>query len=1193
MKLTFERYFTTPGDDVYKTVAWRKTDAVLKEPDGTVVFQQNDVEIPVFWSDRAAQIVASKYFRMMNGARETSVKQMISRVVGTICQAAGDQGLLGHGSTEAIAFHDELTYMLLHQMFSFNSPVWFNVGVKENPQGSACFILGVADNMESIINLQKNEVQIFKGGSGAGSNLSAIRSSREKLSGGGWASGPVSFAKGYDAWAGVTKSGGTTRRAAKLLALNVDHPDILEQRDGTPGFIRAKAAAEKLAHDLYGTGKYTAEFNVPGNVYDLVNFQNANLSVRVTDTFMDAVANDKEWKTKPVNSGEGTTYKAKQIWEEVAKAAWFCGDPGLQFDDTINKWHTCPNSGRINASNPCQPSFATVLTPQGIRTFADIDVGSTIWTGKQWSKVMRKVATGVKQVNRYVTTAGCFLGTQEHRVFENGERVEVQYADGIDVSDGPEMPVQPLDPQDVIDGWVFGDGAYHKASKRVFLDVGAKDEDIYTSEVAAFVTRETSGAGRYAHRVIITLAEDEVPKTWLRTVPPRFIQGDAKKVRGFLRGLYSANGSVCGGRITLKATSLQAIRDVQVMLSSLGIRSYYTTNKPAVVEFENGEYLCKQSYDLNITHGRQSFMTNIGFVQQYKQEKLREACNLRQRNYRKTTYDIVNVEELGEFPVWDIEVEAEEHAYWTGGLLVSNCSEFMFLDNSACNLGSLNLCAFWNPETGFDVQAFGHACRTAIFAMETLVDLSSYPTAEITANSRKFRPLGLGYTNLGALLMSMGFPYDSDIARNHTTAITAMMTGYAYAASAELAAVKGPFEGFKENREEMLTVVDMHHDQAVAQYKTSVSPLMLYAIKALEVAVRHGKRYGYRNAQATLLAPTGTIAFMMDCDTTSGEPAVALVTYKKLVGGGTLKMPLLCVEDALKSLGYSADERKQITEHIANTDGLLPELLKSGHVKVFETALGNHQVSLEGHLQMMAAQQPFLSGAISKTVNLPETATVEDFSRAYMQAWQLGLKAVALYRNNCKLSQPANAKASKKEAAAASAQGSLQWGKRKRLPDTRKSITHKFTVGGQEGYLFVGLNPEGQPAEIFIEISKEGSTLSGLLNMACISMSIALQHGAPLKTLVEKFKDTKFEPHGFTSNADIRRVSSLADYIARWLAQTFLGEGEACEPAAESLVKAVETSNYSGPPCSNCGNLTVRQSSCWLCPTCGTTTGCS
>ena len=950
--LTVERYFTRQGVDPFETVQWERRDAVISGADGKIFFEQRGVEFPTTWSQTATNVVVQKYFRGTLGTptREDSVRKMIARVADTIYGWGKTDGYF-KSEQDAWAFRDELVHLLLHQKMAFNSPVWFNVGVEEHPQCSACFINSVDDSMGSILGLAKTEGMLFKYGSGTGSNLSTLRSSREHLNGGGTASGPVSFMRGFDAFAGAIKSGGKTRRAAKMVILNVDHPDVVD-------FIDCKAIEEKKAWALIDAG-YDGGFNVVGGAYDSVNYQNANHSVRVTDEFMNAVLRDGEWSTKSVIDGSKVeSMPARQVMRKMADAAWICGDPGIQYDTTINEWHPCINTARINASNPC--------------------------------------------------------------------------------------------------------------------------------------------------------------------------------------------------------------------------------------------------------------------------------------------------------------------------------SEYMFLDDSACNLASLNLRRFQKPDVhnagDIDVEAFKRAVQTTIMAQEIIVDNSSYPTDRIGHNSFLFRPLGLGYANLGALLMSRSLPYDSEPGRAYSAAITALMCGEAYKTSARIAAdATGPFAGYADNETPFLKVMRKHRaaveriDSALAGYE-----VMQAAREAWDGAIELGQKYGFRNGQTTVLAPTGTIAFLMDCDTTGVEPDIAIVKYKRLVGGGLLKIVNQSVPAALAKLGYDEKEVEAIVGHIDANDTIegAPHL-KDEHLAVFDCAFrsstGTRSIHYMGHLRMMGAVQPFLSGAISKTVNLPNECSVEDIEDAYIQAWKMGLKAIAVYRDGCKRTQPLSTTL-KQATSTGTGGGGAQplvaeaidvlgllapeerrliealrirksrpagppMANRYKLPDERASFTHKFSIGGHEGYLTTGMYEDGSPGEIFVRMAKEGSVIAGLMDSFATSISLALQHGVPLTVLIDKFKGTRFEPSGFTGNQEIPIATSIMDYLFRWLALRFPSEGVSIvdrHPAARATqldlpkipllskdyisveikggTPAVPVLDMSqahiqkdrawvqetdAPPCHECGTLMVRNGACHKCPNCGSTSGCS
>jgi ribonucleoside-diphosphate reductase alpha chain len=934
--LEIKRFFTTPGTHPFDAVEWELRDARIGHGD-RVAFEQENVEFPKSWSQNATNIVAQKYFRgqLGNPAREHSVKQMISRVAGTIAGWGSQRGYFA-SAEDAETFEHELTHILLHQMAAFNSPVWFNVGFEEHPQCSACFILSVEDTMESILDWNTKEGNIFRGGSGSGINLSKIRGSMEPLAKGGTASGPVSFMRGADSWAGTIKSGGKTRRAAKMVVLDVDHPDIRE-------FIWCKAKEEDKAEALRDAG---FDMSIDGDGFKSIQYQNANNSVRVTDEFMQAVEDDGEWHLTARATGEpvGEPIQARELMREIAEAAYRCADPGVQYDTTINRWHTSPNSGRINASNPC--------------------------------------------------------------------------------------------------------------------------------------------------------------------------------------------------------------------------------------------------------------------------------------------------------------------------------SEYMHVDDSACNLASLNLMRFRRADGTLDVASFEHAVDVILLAQEIVVGPSSYPTEQIGANARAFRQLGLGYANLGAYLMSNGMPYDSDSGRETAAAITALMTGRAYRRSAEIAAAQGPYERYEENREAHNHVMRMHRDASyvIPEHESADEELLAAARRSWEEAVELGERHGYRNAQATVLAPTGTISFLMDCDTTGVEPDFSLVKFKELVGGGQMTIVNRTVPLALQTLGYSETQVEQIEAHLAEHGTIVgaPGLAEE-HMQVFDVAVGERAISHMGHIKMMGAVQPFISGAISKTVNLPQEATVEDIADAYTQAWRLGVKALAIYRDGSKTAQALRTDAQKGvqepvdvdqivEQAVSKALADAG-PKRKRMPVERQSITHKFSIAGHEGYITAGMYEDGTVGEIFLtDIGKEGSTLRGMMNSFATAISISLQYGVPLETLVQKFSYMRFEPEGITQNPEIPFAKSMPDYIMRWLASRFLdtdaqeelgiltkqvrarqaaqeaaqsfGSSDTAGPAApapESAPQASAGGNGGnggssapaasftdtppvvparlqgldlGPACGQCGGMMQRTGSCYTCSSCGNNTGC-
>ena len=1007
--LAVKRMFTRAGVDPFEEIEWEFRTASIQNDKQQTIFEQRNVEVPKDWSMTATNIVASKYFhgKLSTPERETSVKQLVSRVADTIAEW-GTAGGYFRSEEDAKAFNAELTHLLVRQKAAFNSPVWFNLGLwhkygrssqgggyywdeatgtvktdseaYRHPQCSACFINSVQDNLQSILTLAKTEGMLFKWGSGTGTNLSPLRSSMESLSGGGTASGPLSFMRGYDAFAGVIKSGGKTRRAAKMVILNIDHPDIVD-------FIECKAKEERKAWTLIEAGY---DSSIDGDAYSSIFFQNANNSVRVPDEFMKAVEEDRDWTTHQVSTATvAKTYRARELMRKIADSAWQCGDPGMQFDSTINKWHPCKATARINASNPC--------------------------------------------------------------------------------------------------------------------------------------------------------------------------------------------------------------------------------------------------------------------------------------------------------------------------------SEYMFLDDSACNLASLNLMKFTTSDGAFDVAAFRHAVEIVITAQEILVDNASYPTEKIARNSHEFRPLGLGYANLGALLMANGLPYDSDGGRDFAAAITSIMHGQAYLTSSRIASELGTFAGYAVNRDAFLDVISMHR-QAQENINANNVPKALWDAShhIWDECLASGQKHGYRNGQVTVLAPTGTIGFMMDCDTTGIEPDLALVKYKKLVGGGLIKIVNNVVPVALLKLGYTEEQAGEIVSYI-DQHGTIEGAphLKPEHLPVFDCSLtpanGKRSIHYMGHVRMMAAAQPFLSGAISKTVNMPEAATPEDIADAYLEAWRLGIKAIAIYRDGSKRTQPLNVKKEsaireqgtgnrEQEEQVSGARGQMSvrdqgTGNREReepvpgvrgqvlearergtavtevvrpgpsanpepripnpatfaspelrigspavaakafrrkLPDERQAITHKFSVGGHEGYLHVGLYVDGQPGEIFITMAKEGSTISGLMDSFATAVSLALQYGVPMKVLCDKFSHMRFEPSGWSTNSEIGYAKSLMDYIFRWLALKFLpveaqpkenvslvapeknGLAEAAALATQFTRAASEhppsamqpqlagvKPTDDAPACADCGAIMVRNGSCYRCMNCGSTSGCS
>ncbi len=1274
-RLRFPRVFTRPGVDPFDEVEWELRTAVISSETGQAVFEQRDVEFPRFWSQMATNVVASKYFRGQIGTpqRERSVKQLIGRVVHTIAGWGRKQGYFA-SDADSQAFSDELTYLLLHQKASFNSPVWFNCGFEQKPQCSACFINSVSDTMEGILSLAKTEGLLFKWGSGTGTNFSSLRSSKEHIHGGGTASGPVSFMKGFDAFAGVIKSGGRTRRAAKMVILNIDHPDIVE-------YIKCKADEEKKAWTLIDAG-YNPSLNGPA--YASIFFQNSNNSVRVTDEYMKALEKDAPWQTRAVVTGEVVdTCKARDLMHMIAEAAHQCGDPGIQFDTTINDWHTCPNTARINASNPCVTGDTLVATAEGWQRIDSL-VGKSariIGADGQPHFVTEIFSTGTKPVYRLRTRSGYEVRiTGDHKVWT--ERGDVPVKD-LEIGDrvtlqGPGFGRRALsDRMGLAIGVAVGDGCIARARSDnrvqdvVILTMAVEESEILES-IASTVNYEkqalravgipgnpgdvhvrvgTSTGARlaFSSKVVVdqfkefaVLDEGSAAKRF----KPAALELDRYSLAAVLRGLFTTDGTVANygeksQYVSLDSTSIELLQQVQLMLLGFGIKSkLYRERRGGVTsailpDGKGGprEYKVQEMHSLRISRSsRLIFEREIGFAPESPKAEALHALNDEFSAYRDEFADeVASIELLGDEPVYDLTEKVTSH-FVANGMVVHNCSEYMFLDDSACNLASLNLMQFLREDKTFDAETYKHAVETMILAQEIIVDNASYPTPAIERNSHDYRPLGLGYANLGALLMSWGIPYDSDEGRAVAAALTALMHGHAYATSARIAAVTGPFPGFQKNREPMLRVIQKHrsHVSRIDQKHLphELGDIMETLHTTWEECYTLGAEYGYRNSQVTVIAPTGTIAFMMDCDTTGIEPDIALVKYKKLSGGGMLKIVNNTVPEALRRLGYGEDAVDAIVKYVDEHETIegAPGL-KEEHLPVFDCAFkpknGTRTIQPMGHIRMMEAVQPFISGAISKTVNMPEDTTPQDIIDAYVAAWKAGLKAIAIYRDGSKRSQPLST--AKEDRGAAAPVAAPAQSRCKRLPDERKSITHKFSVAGHDGYITVGMYDDGTPGEIFIVMAKAGSTLSGVMDSFATAVSLGLQHGVPLQLFVNKFSHVRFEPHGFTKNPDIPIAKSIIDYLFRWLGIKFLGMAPASvahetakeDPLEAGGVQAVaETqltlinggnghtqealeddrsfvSQQDAPPCSDCGAIMVRRGACYSCLNCGATSGCA
>jgi ribonucleoside-diphosphate reductase alpha chain len=1233
--LSVRRLFTQPGVHPFETVEWELRDARIGS-----VFEQKDVEFPSTWSQNATNIVAQKYFRgqLDSPARERSVKQMVSRVAGTIADWGRQRGYFA-SVEDGDRFEAELTYILLHQMVAFNSPVWFNVGFEESPQASACFILSVDDTMESILAWNTKEGNIFRGGSGSGINLSNIRGSMEPLSKGGTASGPVSFMRGADAWAGTIKSGGKTRRAAKMVVLDVDHPDIRE-------FIWCKAKEEDKAAALRDAG---FDMSINGDGFQSIQYQNANNSVRLTDEFMHAVENDQEWQLLARSTGEPTdTMPARELMREIAEAAWRCADPGVQYDTTINQWHTSPNSGRINASNPCFPSTARVHTTRGLLSIGDLvergEAGEDIRVythratadepgeGVVATTPIAFMRSGVKPIVRLrFANGGELRCTPNHRIWTLNRGYvradELTADDEVMLNDSAtpaedaswelpvkvaakaksfsrggsvayaELPERWSEGLGEVMGHLIGDGCLTESST-VFVygrddveDCTLEQHDTYLYELFGGGSRQDMDNGTVQLRIGTSAVREFLrglgvtsARAHDKRVPESIFTAPAEVQAAFLRGLFGADGCVSrfsgdkGYRyVGLGSRSDALLRDAQRLLNAFGIRSSIdsvsgsnTQARFSYVRKDGTEvtYGSRQGYDLRITGSDlERFAAAIGFSTQRNNDALSGLLSETTRYATRRFTRLAAREDDGQEQVFNL-TEPLHHSYIVDGQIVANCSEYMHVDDSACNLASLNLMKFRRPDGTLDVGRFNHTVDIVFLAQEIIVGPSSYPTEEIGRNARAFRQLGLGYTNLGAYLMSNGLAYDSDGGRGFAAAITALMTGRGYLQSAKVAAAIGPYDRYPENREAHNNVMRMHRDASYAIPDASCDDETLLAAgrETWNEAVALGELYGYRNAQASVLAPTGTISFLLDCDTTGVEPDFSLVKYKELVGGGTMTIVNRTVPMALRTLGYSDAQVEQIEAHI-NEHGTIVGApgLADEHLPVFDVAVGERAISHMGHIKMMGAVQPFLSGAISKTVNLPQSATVEDIADAYLQAWRLGIKALAIYRDGSKTAQALRTDAqegkqvvvqgySEEEVEAlvaarvedavnaAVAQVKADAGPaRKRMPRERQSITHKFSLGGHEGYITAGMYEDGTVGEIFLtDIGKEGSTLRGMMNSFATAISIALQYGVPLETLVRKFAYMRFEPEGITTNPEIPFAKSMPDYIMRWLASRFL-----------------------------------------------------
>jgi len=1346
------RHFTTEGVHPYDEVVWERRDARITDyRTAKVAFEQLGVEVPISWSPNATNILAQKYFRGTPGTteRESSLKQVVDRVVDAITKWGVKDGYF-EDAAEAEAFRDELKQVVVTQRAAFNSPVWFNIGVKGVPQqGAACFILSVEDSIDSILNWYREEGIIFKGGSGAGVNLSRIRASTEKLQGGGTASGPVSFMRGADASAGTIKSGGKTRRAAKMIILDVDHPDIED-------FIWCKALEERKARVLRDGG---FDMDLDGADSFSVQYQNANNSVRVTDEFMQAVLDDSDWALVARTDGSAVRrVKARDLFRQIAHAAWECADPGMQFDTTINRWHTAPNAGRINASNPCFPGSARVHTDKGLVPFSELF--DRVNRGESFGVYTYDGTNSDEPSERMeVTTPDAFMITGDNDIvrlrFDNGMEirctpghqifttnrgyVEARHLTSIDevkildlaapaVNADPALPVSS-DPDDYRTkgdhvaslnfpdewttgfahylGWLIGDGSTSGSIVATIYDSAEDRDEILAAHVELVewindgrpvkVSEQPNGttqlriSRRAFKRFTEALGVRQV-KGPEKQVPWAIEQAPQEAVAAFLQGLFDADGCVVLGAknayVGLGSTSVTLLQGVQRLLTTFGIISHLynvrAANKEGTFSYTNrcGEtrvYGRSATFDLRITAGSvATFAEHIGFSLSRKAVLLREMIMKRPRGpYRaRRTAHILERSYDGVELTYNL-TEPRNHSYVVDGVVVRNCSEYMHLDNSACNLASINLLKFLNDDGSFDVEGFKATVEVVFSAQEILVGSADYPTEKIAENARRYRELGLGYANLGALLMAQGLPYDSDEGRAWAASITALMTGHAYTTSARTAARMGPFAGFHADSEAMLNVLQMHRAEVAKIDEELVPPELLSAAQeAWDDAVELSEEFGVRNSQASVAAPTGTIALLMDCDTTGIEPDLSLVKTKKLVGGGTMSIVNQTVPRALRKLGYGAEQVDDIVSYVDEHKSIVgAPHLASSHLPVFACSMGDNTIHYLGHVRMMAAVQPFISGAISKTINTPEDVTVEDIEQVHLDAWRMGLKAVAVYRDHCKVGQPlsttrqdgktevvgagadfappgSGAEARDREVAARIAELEAALAReqqrehdtvvvgavRERLPRRRKSSTFAFRVADCEGYVTAGEYDDGRPGEVFIKVSKQGSTLAGIMDAFSISISLGLQHGVPLATYVSKYSNMRFEPAGITDDSELRIATSLLDYMFRRLALDYLPHAEreglgvlstterlqptlpGVEEAAileqdlieDAGISSVPPSTRAGraahasepaslqgsgqrdaPLCYQCGMVMQRAGSCYVCMSCGTTSGCS
>ncbi|MFH1650418.1 MAG: LAGLIDADG family homing endonuclease [Candidatus Woesearchaeota archaeon] len=1350
--LKMQRYFSKKGTTPYDQFKYTTRSTIIKEPNGTVVFQMDNLEVPEQWSQLATDILSSKYFRkagVPGTGSEVSVKQVVKRISHSI-REYGEMHKYFESREDADIFEDELAYMLLSQTAAFNSPVWFNCGLYQQygiegsggnfawdfenkkvieinhayirPQCSACFIQDVEDDLMNMWDLMKSEARLFKYGSGTGTNFSKIRSKYEKLSGGGTSSGLLSFLEVFDRGAGATKSGGTTRRAAKMVILNIDHPEIED-------FIDWKVREEKKAKILIQAG-YDSNFN--GEAYHTVSGQNSNNSIRITDEFMHAVEKDGSWQTTFRTTGEvHKTYKARYLWNKIAEAAWSCADPGVQYDTTINDWHTCPASGRINATNPCVTGDTKVLIEGGrwkrIDQLVDKETNILVNTGYiEPARIAGSFHTGHKPVYLLTTRNGYELKlTADHKVFTvNRGFVPAAELTKDDFLLLPASETAVLsEPENAVFfqmlGVYLGDGC-GRDSRTIQLTMNSEHEQPILEKFASYVgetyERQTHKSHPAQVQLTKTSAKYNITNTTLvkqfseyfdvslashqKVISDAIFGLNLGEQKYVLQGIFTADGTVANygtksQYVALDSTSKELLKGVQVLLLGFGIKSKLYPDRRAgkttafLPDGKGGlsEYPVREMHSLRISKdGRKKFEELIGFMPESPKQARLARLNEEVSTYHERPFEqVATLEYIGMEDVYDL-TESRTHTFVANGITIHNCSEYVFLDNTACNLASINLMKLTDENGHFDLKGYQHVARIIFAAQEMLVDFSSYPTMSIAERSHMYRTIGLGYANLGTFLMVNGVPYDSEKGTAISGALTAILTGTGFLTSAEIASYLGPFEDYQKNSTSMLKVMNKHRD---ATYKLDVrhtpEQMLQTAREVWDEVIPLGESFGFRNAQATVLAPTGTIGLLMDCDTTGVEPDFSLVKFKKLAGGGYFKIINQSIPKALKNLGYTVEQMDDVitymlgnpmlsqgpidlkqagftSEQILRAEEAVreernwgdwsPEInpaslkkkgvseediqalglfangaqtvegaphLKESQYAAFDCAnacgIGKRFIDPLGHVRMMAAVQPFLSGAISKTVNVPNSATVEDIKDIYYQGWKLGLKAIALYRDGSKGSQPLNTAEDKKKVE------TIVLPAKRDLPNERIGRTWEVRIGGHKMFIRTGEYEDGSLGEIFLDMHKEGASFRSLLNCFAISVSYGLQHGVPLEKYVNGFTFTKFEPNGMTDHPYVRSGTSVLDLVFRILGYTYLGRTDFLhvKPGEKQITLAPEEkvdkqtilskekkSNKSeikdeqlagmmgdAPPCNICGHITIRNGTCYKCLNCGNSMGCS